>query len=105
MRDRTRLIRREAPHDLPARSHDAHKPVIAAEEQTVGTGADAGNVVTLEDCARIVVGDLDLCCFEEVKGPPLLPIHPRRLVTELAVFGEMEGGWSGGHTVNAMVAS
>ncbi|QBZ60911.1 hypothetical protein PoMZ_07855 [Pyricularia oryzae] len=60
-------IRPEAPHDLPAGADDTHMAVVAAEEEAVGAGTDARDLVALEECARVVVTELYLLDVEEVK--------------------------------------
>lgn len=64
-------MRRERPHDLPGRADDAHVAIVAGEEEAVGAGADGGDVVGLEEGARVVVGDADGGDFEEVEVLPL----------------------------------
>jgi len=71
MCDWASIVRLEAAHDLPARRNDAHGAIVAAEKEAFGPGAHTGDIVTCEEGARIVVGDLDLGCVEEVKRPPL----------------------------------
>lgn len=58
----------EATHDLPARTNNAHVPIGAAEEEAVGAGANACDLVALEEGAGfVVVGEFDLADIEEVK--------------------------------------
>lgn len=72
VRDADALVRLEAADDPPAGPHDAHMAVGAAEEEAVGAGADAGDLVAVEEGARlVVVGELDLADVEEVEGFPL----------------------------------
>lgn len=72
VRDADALVRLEAADDPPAWAHDAHMAVGAAEEEAVGAGADAGDLVAVEEGARlVVVGELDLADVEEVEGFPL----------------------------------
>ena len=72
VRDADALVRLAAADDPPAGPHDAHMAVGAAEEEAVGAGADAGDLVAVEEGARlVVVGELDLADVEEVEGFPL----------------------------------
>lgn len=72
VRDADILVCLEAADDPPAGAHDAHMAVRAAEEEAVGAGADAGDLVAVEEGARlVVVGELDLDDIEEVEGFPL----------------------------------
>lgn len=72
VRDADILVCLEAADDPPAGAHDAHMAVRAAEEEAVGAGADAGDLVAVEEGARLVVfGELDLADIEEVEGFPL----------------------------------
>jgi len=58
-------------HNLPASADDAHVAVIAAEEEAIGAGADARDVVALEEAARVVVGEAHGADVEEIEGLPL----------------------------------
>lgn len=78
--DAARLVRVETSEDLPAGADDAHVSVIAAEEQAIGAGAYAGDLVVLEEGARLVVAGLDLADLEEVECFPLRNVR-------LATFG------------------
>lgn len=72
VRDADILVCLEAADDPPAGAHDAHMAVRAAEEEAVGAGADAGDLVAVEEGARlVVVGELNLADIEEVEGFPL----------------------------------
>lgn len=72
VRDADALVRLEAADDPPAGAHDADMAVRTAEEEAVGAGADAGDLVAVEEGARlVVVGELDLADVEEVEGFPL----------------------------------
>lgn len=71
MGDAAGLVSLEAPQDLPARADDAYVTVIATEEQAIGAGADAGDLVVLEEGACLVVAELDLADLEEVECFPL----------------------------------
>lgn len=72
VRDADILVCLEAADDPPAGAHDAHMAVRAAEKEAVGAGADAGDLVAVEEGARLVVfGELDLADIEEVEGFPL----------------------------------
>lgn len=72
VRDADILVCLEAADDPPAGADDAHMAVRAAEEEAVGAGADAGDLVAVEEGARlVVVGELDLADIEEVEGFPL----------------------------------
>ena len=64
-------MRLEAPNHLPALSNDAYVAIITAKEEAVGSGADAGDLVALEEAARLVVGGVGLGDLEEVEGLPL----------------------------------
>lgn len=66
-----RLVSQEAPDHLPGRPDDAYVAIEAAEEETVGAGADAGYLVVLEEGPRLVVAQFDLAHFKEVECFPL----------------------------------
>jgi hypothetical protein len=69
--DGTGLVSLESAHHLPARADDADVSISATEKEVFRPGADARYSITLEESARLVVRDLDLGSFEEVKRPPL----------------------------------
>lgn len=72
VRDADIVVSLEAADDAPAGADDAHVAVGAAEEEAIGAGADAGDLVAVEEGARlVVVGELDLADIEEVEGFPL----------------------------------
>lgn len=66
-----RLVRLEPPDDLPPLAHDADVSIARAEEQAVGAGADARDVVALKELAGVVVGQRHLRDVEEVERLPL----------------------------------
>ena len=65
-----RLVCLEAPDYLPAEPNYVNVAIVGAEEEAIGAGADAGDVIALEEGAGLVVGDLDLGGIKEVKRPP-----------------------------------
>lgn len=65
------LVRLEPPHHLPALAHNADDAILRPKKETVGAGADAGDVVALEELLGVLVREGDLGDFEEVKRLPL----------------------------------
>lgn len=66
----SRLVCLEASNYLPAEPNNVDVAIVGAEEEAIGAGADARDVIAFEEGAGFVVGDLDLGGIKEVKRPP-----------------------------------
>jgi hypothetical protein len=97
------LVRQEAAHNLPARADDAHVAIEATEEQTVGSGTHARNLIALEKVARLVVTGSRLVDVEEVKRLPLGGVSSaRRTGRDKRVGSFSVPSWPWSHYLLAM---
>lgn len=71
MRDSSGIVGLECPNCFPALADDADGSIAATKKETVGSGADAGYFVGVEQATGFVIGEGDLGDFEEVEGLPL----------------------------------
>lgn len=72
MRYRAGIMRLERPQDLEGRRKDAHNTVVATKEEALGAGANAADLIVVEEGPALVVGWVDQAHFEEIEGFPLL---------------------------------
>jgi hypothetical protein len=66
-----RLVCLEGSHDLEGRRKDADDAIVAAEEEAFGAGADAADLVALEEGLALIVWGIDLADLEEIECFPL----------------------------------
>ena len=71
MRNPSDIMRLKLPDHLPVLPNNADPSIVRPEEEAVGTGADARDLVALEELLGFIVGERDLGDFEEVERLPL----------------------------------
>lgn len=71
MRNRASIMRLELANHLPTLPNNANPSIVRSEEETIRTGADAGNLVAFKELLGLFFEEGDLGDFEEVKRLPL----------------------------------
>lgn len=74
------IVGLEALEDLPTRAYYTHEAIEAADKEAIRSGADAGNLVALEEELCLFVAGLYLRDVEEVEGFPLTRYIPVSLL-------------------------
>lgn len=88
MCDRASIVCLKRPHDFKGRGKDPDDAIIAAQEETVGSRADAADLVAFEEGSALIVGGIDLADLEEIKRFPLY-----MYMTRLAGCSSGRGRW------------
>jgi hypothetical protein len=74
--DRAGIVCLKCAHDFKGRGEDPDNAIVAAQKETVGSGAYAADLVAFKEGSTLIVWGVDLADLEEIERFPLYMYVP-----------------------------